>query len=398
MVMSAAVALSPNLSALIGLRVVQALGAGALVPISIAIAGDLFPPGRRGMPLGLIGASAEAGGVIGPLWGGLMIRYLDWTWVFWMNVPLGAMILLLAVVVLPANPRYEGRPDYVGGVLIALGLAALTLGLSRIDRLDVAMVGYLIVAVATTALFIRRQQTATEPLFPLTMFREWAFRVANGTHVLVGGVLIIGMVTIPFMADTVLGQPPLEGGLRLMRLTAAIPVGAVLGGWACQRWDYRIPALVGLALVATGFAFMSRWDLEIADPAMTAHLATAGMGFGLLIAPIALAATESVRESDRGAAAALVTAMRVVGMTVGLAALTAWGSGQFDTKVSGMEFPILAGGTTEEVEQVVVEFQDELIGVGLSLFTEFFLIAMVVALLALIPAALMAWDRHRRPR
>ena len=398
MVMSVAVALSPNLSYLIGMRVVQALGAGALVPIAIAIAGDLFPPGRRGMPMGLIGASAEVGGVIGPLWGGLMIRYLDWTWVFWMNVPLGAMILLLVVLLLPPSPRHEGRPDYVGGASIALGLAALTLGLSRIDRLDAPMAGYFVLALLAMVLFIRRQRTASEPLFPPSMFRERAFRVANGTHVLVGGALIIGMVTIPFMADTVLGQPPLEGGLRLMRLTAAMPVGAVLGGWACQRWDYRLPALVGLALVATGFAFMSRWDLEIADPAMTAHLATAGLGFGLLIAPIALAATESVRESDRGAAAALVTTMRIVGMTVGIAALTAWGSGRFDTKVSGMDLPMLSGLTTEEAEQIVVQFEGELIDVGLSLFNEFFLIAAAVALLSLLPAALMAWDRNRRPR
>ena len=397
MVMSVVVALSPNLSYLIGMRVVQALGAGALVPISIAIAGDLFPAGRRGLPLGLIGASAEAGGVIGPLWGGLMVRYLDWTWVFWMNVPLGALILLLVVILLPPSPRYKGTADYLGGALIALSLAALTLGLSRIDRLDAPMAGYLVLAVLAMVLFLVRQRTTSEPLFSASMFRELAFRAANSAHLLVGGALIIGMITIPLMADTVLGQAPLEGGLRLMRLTAAIPVGAVLGGMACQRWDYRLPTVLGLLLAGLGFAFMSRWDLEIADPAMTIHLATAGLGFGLLIAPIALAATESVHEGDRGAAAALVTAMRVVGMTVGLAALTAWGSGRFDTKVSGMSLPLLSGGTTEEVEQLVVEYTDELIGVGLSLFNEFFLIAMAVCLVGIVPAALMAWNHTRRP-
>ena len=86
---SAAVALASNLTWLVAARVFQAIGAGALVPISIAIVGDLFPPDRRGVALGFVGASAEAGGVIGPLWGGIMVRYLDWPWVFWINIPLG---------------------------------------------------------------------------------------------------------------------------------------------------------------------------------------------------------------------------------------------------------------------------------------------------------------------
>ena len=88
MVGSALAALTTDLTALIAARVFQAVGAGALIPISIAMVGDLFPPGERGVPLGIIGASAEAGGVIGPLWGGLIIRYLDWPWVFWINLSL----------------------------------------------------------------------------------------------------------------------------------------------------------------------------------------------------------------------------------------------------------------------------------------------------------------------
>ncbi len=102
-----------------------------------------------------------------------------------------------------------------------------------------------------------------------------------------------------------------------MRMTVAIPVGAVLGGLACQRYDYRYPAVLGLALAAVGFGFMSRWGLDIADPAMGAHLAVSGLGFGLLIAPIALVATNAVETGFRGAAAAL---MRAVGEPLGLSA------------------------------------------------------------------------------
>ena len=106
---SAIVALTSNLETLIAARVFQAIGAGALVPISIAIVGDLFPPERRGLPLGLMGAAAEAGGVIGPLWGGIIIRYLSWQWVFWINLPLGAAVLIALLPLLGPSPRYEAK-------------------------------------------------------------------------------------------------------------------------------------------------------------------------------------------------------------------------------------------------------------------------------------------------
>ena len=386
MVGSAAVAMSPTLGWLIGTRVFQAIGAGALVPISIAVVGDLFPSGKRGLPLGLVGASAEAGGVIGPLWGGIIIRYLDWPWVFWINIPLGAAVLVALVVLLAPSPTYRARIDYLGGALVTAALATLTLGLARMASADGLMVVYLAASALSLALFVARQRSAVEPLLPTSMFRSWALRGANATHLLVGGALIIGMVTIPLMANTVLQLTPLEGGLRLMRLTAAIPVGAVLGGLACQRLDYRIPTAAGLALAALGFALMSRWGLDVSDPAMTVHLLTAGLGFGLVIAPIALAATNSVDEGHRGAAAALITAMRMVGMTLGLATLTAWGTDRFDSLVAGIPLPF---------GDAAAQFETQLTDAGLTLFSDFFLVAMGVSLVAILSAAFMAWSPPR---
>ena len=314
---SVGVALATDINWLIGLRVFQALGAGALVPIAIAIVGDLFPPENRGTPLGLVGASAEAGGVIGPLWGGIITKYLAWQWVFWLNLPLCAIIIALTLILLPKSPRYPARMDYIGGALITLSLAALTLGLARMGDLDWLMALWLVLAAASLALFVLRQRTAADPLLPRAMFRARAFVAANTAHLLIGGALIIGMVTIPLMANTLLGESPLGGGLMLLRMTVAIPFGAVLGGVVCQRYDYRLPAALGLLFAALGFWLMSGWGLDIADPWLTVHLATAGFGFGLLIAPIALAATNSVSDDARGAAAALITTTRVVGNDAG---------------------------------------------------------------------------------
>ena len=385
MVGSAAVALSSSLTWMVATRVIQAAGAGALVPISIAIVGDLFPSGRRGVPMGLVGASAEAGGVVGPLWGGIIIRYLDWPWVFWLNIPLGAAVLLGMALLLQPSPRYAAKVDFVGGGLIAVSLATLTLGLALVASPGPLLAVYLAASLASFILFMVRQRTYADPLLPIDMFKRWAFRAANGTHLLVGAALIIGMVTIPLMANTVLALTPLEGGLRLMRLTAAIPFGAVLGGVACQRLDYRVPTILGLVLVGLGFAFMSQWGLDVTDPAMTVHLATAGFGFGLLIAPIALAATNSVSAADRGVAAAVITATRLVGMTLGLATLTAWGSDRFGRLVAGVDVLLTAPG----------EFEARAVDAGLTLFNDFFLVAMVVSLIAIVPAALMAWSRAR---
>ena len=391
---SVGVALATDINWLIGLRVFQALGAGALVPIAIAIVGDLFPPENRGAPLGIVGASAEAGGVIGPLWGGVITKYLAWQWVFWLNIPLCAVIIALTLVLLPRSPRYPARMDYIGGALITFSLAALTLGLARMDELDALMALWLALAVVSLVLFVIRQRTASDPLLPRAMFRARAFVAANATHLLIGGALIIGMVTIPLMANTLLGETPLGGGLMLLRMTVAIPFGAVLGGIACQRLDYRLPAALGLMLCALGFWLMSGWGLDIADPWLTVHLATAGLGFGLLIAPIALAATNSVGDDARGAAAALITTSRVVGMTFGVAALAAWGTGRFDTLVSGIGAPFaLPGETAQQAQARIAEVQQQLTEAGLTLFSDFFVVAAVLCLVALVPAALMRWRR-----
>ena len=282
--------------------------------------------------------------------------------------------------------------------MITMSLATLTLGLARVDSPDFLMAIYLAATAVTFILFLVRQKIVREPLLPRTMFRTWAFRAANLTHFLVGGALIIGMVTIPLMANTVMGLAPIDGGLMLVRLTAAIPVGALVGGVACSRLDYRVPTISGLALMALGFWFMSGWDASVADPAMSAHLVTAGLGFGLVIAPLALAATNSVRVVDRGSAAAMITATRIIGMTVGLAALTAWGTGRFDSLVAGITLPFaLPGETPEQVAQRMQEFNDRLVNAGLSVFNDFFLVAMALSLIAIGVTAFIAWNSKRSP-
>ena len=391
---SVAVALTQSLNWMIAARVFQAIGAGALVPISIAIVGDLFPRGRRALPLGIVGASAEAGGVIGPLWGGIIIRYLDWRWVFWINIPLAILTVALILLLLRPSPRFPASVDAVGGALVAAALTCTTLALSRIGSFD--WLGGLFVAGAVLSLFlfILRQRSTTDSLLPPAMFRVLAFVTANLTHLLVGAALIIGMVTVPLMANTVMGRTPLEGGLWLMRMTAGIPVGAMLGGLMAQRIDLRVPAAAGLIFAAIGYWLVSGWDLDIAEPELTLHLLVVGFGFGLLIVPIALAGTETVGEDIRATAASMVTAMRIVGMTFGLAALTAWGVARFDVLAADIRLPLAeATQTRGEAQAQFDQFTERIQDAGMALFQEFFIIAAVVCLLAVVPTVLMIVKR-----
>ena len=154
-----------------------------------------------------------------------------------------------------------------------------------------------------------------------------------------------------------------------MRLTAAIPLGAVISSFICQRLDYRIPAIVGLGLMALGFGLMSNSDVLVSKPIATVHLLTTGLGFGIVITPILLASTNSVKPKHRGVAAGFITSTRLIGMTIGLATLSVWGDQRFEKLVSSIPSPI---------DESSVLFESQLIKAGPTLFNDFFLVAKVI--------------------
>jgi MFS family permease len=208
------------------------------------------------------------------------------------------------------------------------------------------------------------------------------FVSASTTHLLIGAALIIGMVAVPLMAGTVGDATPLEGGLRLLRMTVALGVGALVGGVLTQRFGPRGPALAGLAMAAAGFTAMSQWTVDIADPWLTVHLAVAGSGFGLLVAPVTDSSLRYVTGVQRGAASALITVARMIGMTVGLAALTAWGTSRFEDLVAGLPAFSNDPAVQEQIRQAAI-------GAALEVFTAFFRYAAFLCIAAIIPALLM---------
>jgi len=226
---------------------------------------------------------------------------------------------------------------------------------------------------------IRRSKS---PLFPRELFDRLSFNLANVTHFLIGAVLIIGMVTVPLMAASVFGKSPLEGGLQLLRMTIAIGTGALIGGVVTQRIGARAPAIAGLLIAIVGFALLSRWTVDIAEPMITIHLVITGLGLGILVSPITETAMADAAVDHLGAASSLLTVSRMVGMTAGLAAMTALGTVQFQELVADVP----AFSTDPVVQQEIV---DSATRAGMDVFTRFYEYAVVISTVALVPAWLM---------
>ena len=377
MVGSIFAAVASNFSWMVGARVFQAIGGGAMVPVAMAIVGDIFPKRSRVIALGIIGGAVEGGAALGPFYGAALAHYLDWRWIFWINIPISLVALLLVYLLLEPSSRTKGKIDYIGGILLTGGLALLSVALSyewRQQNYITYLVSFLVPALFLFALFLFREFKASAPIIEFSMFRDMTFSSAVTTNFFVGGSLIIALVNIPLMSDTIMGCSALEGGLRLLRLTIMISIGAVIGGFLCRISGYRPPTILGLILSSVGFFFMSRWPLDIADPEMTLHLVICGLGFGLVIAPLSTAVIDSVGEKRRGIASSLVVMTRMIGMIVGLCILTSWGMSHFH------------GITAEMSLSELMEYPETLINSLLAIFRDFFLASVGICLAAILPA------------
>ena len=371
-------------------RIIQSIGAGALVPVSIAMVVDIYPAGKRAIAIGLIGAAAEMGAVVGPIWGGLVTKFLDWQWVFWLNVPIAILVLVGICMSFTSTERTRGHIDYVGATLIAGALCLITLGFSYMGQSSGYVYIYLALGLACLVGYPLLATRISNPIIPLVLFKNVGFVASNIVNILYGASLMIALVTIPLMANTILMKTPMEGGLILSRLTIAIPIGAVLGGILIKNLDRRIPSIVALVMCGSALLLMQYWDQNIKDPLMSIHLIIAGLGFGLIIAPVTLTAVNAGGETMRGATAGIITTSRFIGMTLGISAIAAWGSGRFKNLLLGVEVPMLtAGETTTQMSTRLDQFQSSITGIGVSIFSDFYQTAGVICILAIFPCLFM---------
>ena len=364
-------ALNPSLVWLVAARFVQAAGGGAIIPVAMAIAGDFYGEKQRALALGLIGMVTEAGGVLGPLYGAIIVQTLGWQAIFFLNLPLVAILAFFIWRLIPPaettarTAHSRGRIDFLGALLLGAALICLSIGLSQeaaTSTIAVSgsgsnqafiqnnpwLIGASIVLIATfiaVEVYLERRWVAARseeknsqsgsrkghvlPMVELSLFKRRPFSASALVSLLVGAALIIAMVNIPLFIATVLGGQPIDSGLALLRLTAMIPLGAITGGWLCARITCRLTAILGLIFTATGFWLMHLWPIQVNWIQITISAVIGGFGFGLVIAPIATTAINAVSNRQMGMGSSVVTVLRIVGMILGLALLTSWGLGRF---------------------------------------------------------------------
>ena len=366
----------PNVNWILATRFFQSIGGGALVPISIAAAGFLVPRNKLPIAYGLIGASAEAGGVFGPLLGGLMTQILSWEWAFWINLPPTLIIIISIFIFIPKNKFQDIKIDYAGSFIFFLFFSSITLACAQITKSNQLLILFSLISIITLIIGIFIYRTSDEFIVPKKILKNTLFLISNLTHFFIGITLIIAIITVPVMAETIMGATPLEGGLRLLRLTIALSIGAFIGGILTEKLGAKIPLLFGFILISIGFFFMYGWDLNISDPFMTIHLSVIGLGFGVCISPITFCAMKQIKDTERGSASSILTVSRMLGMTIGLSSLTAWGTTRFSSLTSDLE-----GFSLDPLAQQ--KLTDATLNSGLQVFQEFFLIGLFVSLIAI---------------
>lgn len=429
---------APTLELLIAARLVQAVGGGALVPVATSAASHLFEGQARPRALGVIGALTFLGMAAGPVLGAAILDGIHpdvalprlgietgtvlagilapaWRWIFYVNVPIGIVALVVAWAASSGweTPRRGGRVDVVGAVVFSAflvgALGALTLMGSRASAdasgFDPAAVSIALTLLAAVAgpVTVLRGLRVRDPFLDPRLFRSASFSSASLVSLLTGYGLATAIVGAAVFVDRVLYGGPDEQRLALGALAAATAAGALLSGFVVRVLPLRLVTLLGLGASVVGLVQMAGWTPDTTITSASLSLALFGAGFGLTVTPRSTAAVEAVSASAYGAASSMVTVARMVGMAVGLAVLTAYGSTTIDrlydrvyaTPDAYLEFipehlrdrPLKDGLVVEALEAWAA-------GEAARIMVGIFLVAAGVTAAAIPPALLL--DRRRR--
>ncbi|MEA2545636.1 MAG: hypothetical protein QOI09_909, partial [Chloroflexota bacterium] len=343
-------------------RVIQGIGGGILVPVGTAAASHLFEGHDRPRALGIIGALTFLGMAAGPFLGAALLGGLDigsgldrlgiapgtplhdvlapaWRWVFYINVPIGLVALFVAWAASHGweTPRRRAGLDIFGAlvwsVALAAALAATTLiGIGDLGGPDplVVAAGLAAAAVAATLLTIVRGLRLADPFLDPRLFRKAAFSSAALVSLLTGFAFAVAIIGGAVFVDRVLYGGPDDQRLALGALAAATALGALVSGFAVRVLSLRLVTLAGLVLCAACLWLMSRWTPAVGIGEVALTLGGFGLGFGLTVTPRSTAAVESAGRASFGMASAIVTVARMIGMAIGVAILTAYGSTTID--------------------------------------------------------------------
>jgi EmrB/QacA subfamily drug resistance transporter len=318
-----------GMTELIAFRAIQGLGGGGLMVSAQAAIGDVVPPSQRGRYTGLFGAVFGVSSIAGPLIGGFFTTHLSWRWIFYVNLPLGALALVVLAIALhtPAE-RKPHRIDYAGAALLAVGLASLvlltTLGGKQLAWLSIGSVLLALLAIGAIAAFVVVERRAPEPVLPPRLFGDRVFAVTSAVGFVVGFAMFGALTYLPLYQQVVRGQSPTSSGLQLFPLMAGLLVASIASGQVIARTGrYKAFPIAGTGLAVVGLLLLSRLDAATGTLEAGAYMLVLGLGLGLVMQVLILAVQNSVPYSDLGVATSGATLFRSIGGSIGTAILGA---------------------------------------------------------------------------
>ena len=331
---SAGCALAPNVETLIAARAVQGAGAALLMPLGLALLSEAFPPERRGAAIGIFSAITGLAVAAGPLVGGAVVEGLSWHWIFWLNVPIGAVAAPLAMRKMRESYGPRTAIDVTGLALVSGGSLGVVWGLVRGNQSgwgSFEVVTSLVAGVVLLGTFARWQLQTATPMLPPQLFRSRAFTAGNAAIFLTFASLFTGVFFFAQLLQVVLGHDALGAGLRLLPWTATFITVAPVAGALADRIGERLLLSVGLALQAAGFL----WLVAVADPSLTygqlvGPFVLAGVGVSMAIPCAQNAVVGGVDSEAIGAAAGVNSMMRELGGVFGIAVTVAVFAGSGD--------------------------------------------------------------------
>jgi len=333
--------LSQTMTQIILFRGLQGLGAGVMMANAFIVVGDLFPPAERGKYQGLMTGVFGISSVIGPTLGGFITDNLSWHWVFFVNIPLGMLIIGLFIFFFPNFRPSNAKPriDYFGVAALILAVVPAMLALSwagvEYPWISVPIISMFVFSAAMTALFVIIEGRAKEPIIPLWIFKNRIVSVASIVIFTTGIGMFGGIIFIPLFFQGVLGMSATASGSFLTPMMLGVVAGSLVSGQLLSRagGHYRLQGMVGLGIMATGLGLLSTMTVETSYARAVFYIVVTGLGLGTTMPLYTIAVQNAVPYAVMGVATSSTAFFRSIGGAFGLAVLGAVMNNHFASKL-----------------------------------------------------------------